>query len=1113
MKITGVISFFVCVGALTLVASVPIRAQSALDKPVSITIKNESLQSALEKIGKQASVTFSYAASETFRSQISFQVRKQKLSGVLDALLKDYPYTYVALDNKIILRYSPEKLEKKDAAEIKQQYVLNGLVLDEKGEALPGATVRIKGTNRGAVTDVNGKFLIEIADPIDIIQITFIGYFTLEVPAGNERQRTFTLKPDEDKARLNEVVVVGFGTQKKATVTGAVSGVSIRELEKAGAPSMSNALAGRLPGIITRQSSGEPGFDQAQIFIRGLGTWLNREPIIIIDGIPRSNLDLLNTMEIESFTILKDAAATAVYGVRGANGVILINTKKGVPGKPKVVFRSEVAALTALRLPNYINGAEYASLMNEGLTGAGQAPRWSESEIQAFADGSDPYFYPNVNWTDAILKKNTYQTINNLNVSGGDKIVRYFANVGYTEQSGFWKEDPNSKFETNSNMKRYNFRSNVDINVAENLVLELGLGGIIQAANYPGTSAPALFENMNKIPPIAFPVLNPDGSPAGTSGFLGSNPYGLATQTGYVRHDRNTVQGTFAAKWDLSTVVTRGLSLNGRFAYDHYYFGNQIRTQDFEVKQYLGIHPDGSDNYLIHREKGTLGYVVNNIANKNTYYELKADYNRSFGDHNVSGLLLLNQSEGIDITASTATANLPARSRGFSGRATYNYKDTYLIEGNFGYNGSENFPSGKRFGFFPSVSAGWVISRESFWGESNPVNQFKIRGSYGQVGNDRIGGRRFLFLTSVRTQGAESYQFGDGMIPYPGIDENALGNPDVTWEVATKSNLGFDLEMFNSKLIVQIDAFKENRENILLQRVGTTPAAAGFYQTIIPYANLGKAKNKGIDGMLEIRNKTAKGLYYSLRGNFTFARNQVVENDEAPMLYAYQSGKGKPIDQPFVLEAIGLFQSEEEIANSPLQTFSAVRPGDIKYRDVNGDNVIDDYDRVYTGYARTPEITFGFGGTVSYKSIDFSIFFNGATHTNLFLDGASMYPFLNNMGSNNVIREYYDNRWTPDNTNVKYPAVANGNSPNNFRPNTLYMKDGSYIRLRNAEIGYTLPGNVTTKIGLGSLRFFVNGLNLYTWDKIKVIDPESENGTGGYPLQRSLNFGLQANFK
>lgn len=1116
MKITGVVSFLICASTILVFAAAPVKGQSALDKPVSITIQNESLQAALEKLGRQANVTFSYAASAIFNSKTSLKVRQEKLSAVLDALLDNYPYTYVALNDKIILRYSAEKLEKRKALLLKQQqqqHVLNGVVLDEKGGPLPGAAVRVKGTTRAVVADVNGKFLIEITDPKEVLQITYLGYFTLEVPAGTERDRTFTLSPDLDKARLNEVVVVGFGAQKKATVTGAVSSVSIRDLERTGTPSISNAIAGRLPGIITRQSSGEPGFDQAQIFIRGMGTWMNRAPFVIIDGVPRDNLDLLNTMEIESFTVLKDAAATAVYGVRGANGVILINTRKGIQGKPKVVFRSEVATLAALRLPDYINAAEYATLMNEGLVSSGAPARWTAGEIQTFADGSDPYFYPNVNWTDAVLKRNTYQTTNNLNVNGGDKIVRYFANVGYTEQSGFWKEDPNSQFQTNSNVKRYNFRSNVDINVTENLILELGIGGIIQSGNFPGTSAPAIFENLNKVPPIAFPMLNPDGSISGSTGFIGNNPYGLVTRTGYVRQDKNTVQGTFSARWDLSKNVTKGLSLNGRFAYDHSYFGNQIRTQQFEVKQYLGINPDGTDNYNTPLEGTPLGYDVVNTAIKSTYFELKADYNRSFGDHNLSGLLLANQREYIDITAGTSIANLPQRSRGFSGRATYNFKDTYLLEGNFGYNGSENFPKGQRFGFFPSVSAGWVISNEKFWGSDNVINQFKIRGSHGKVGNDQIGGRRFLFLTNVRTSGAESYQFGDGMIPYAGIDEDALGNPNVTWEVSTKSNLGLDLELYKGKIILQLDAFYEDRVNILLQRTATTPAVAGFYQSSIPYANLGKAKNKGIDGMLEIRNTTQKGLYYSLRGNFTFARNRIVENAEAEMVYAYQSGKGRPIDQPFALEALGLFKDQQEINSSPLQSFSAPRPGDIKYKDQNGDNVINDYDRVFTGYARTPEITFGFGGTMAYKGFDFSLFFNGASRTNLFLNGSSMYPFLNNMGTNNVLREYYDNRWTPQNPNGLYPAAANGNSPNNFRPNTLYMKDGSYIRLRNAELGYTLPKTLTTKLGMSTLRLFANGLNLYTWDKIKVIDPESENGTGGYPLQRSLNFGLQVNFK
>lgn len=995
----------------------------------------------------------------------------------------------------------------------KAQHVLNGKVQDEKNGALPGATVKIKGTSRGVATDVDGAFMLEIASPDEVLQISFMGYKTLEETAGNRRTGTFTLAIDEEQAKLQEVTVVGFGTQKKVSVTGSIATVSVKNLQQAATPSLSNALAGRLPGIITRQASGEPGSDQAQVFIRGLGTWVNRSPLILVDGVERS-MNNINAQEIESFSILKDASATAVYGVRGANGVIVINTKKGEKGRPRVTLRSETARLTPIRLPDYINAVEYAGLMNEGMNQVEQPARWSEEDIQKFRDGSDPYLYPNVDWADVIMRKHTYQTINNLSVTGGSEIVRYYANVGYTDQNGIWKNDPSNNYDTNERMKRYNYRSNVDINVAKELVLELGIGGIIQQGNFSSIGADALLDALRRTPPMAFTVRNPDGSPGGNPTSIGSNPWGLATQSGYSVHMHNTLQSTFSARWDLSGAVTPGLSVSGKFSYDYYSFAGINRHKQFAVKQYLGKDPvTGEDKYTVFREEQPLGYGVGNGSNRALYTEFITNYARSFGKHSVTGMVLYNQRDYVNINAGTSIDNLPFRRQGVAARAAYSYDDKYLVEFDMGYNGSENFPKGKRFGFFPSISAGWVPSGEQFWGENNVINNLKIRGSYGQVGNDQIG-RRFLFLTTVNTRNAQGYAFGESQQFWPGIDELQIGTPNVTWEVATKANIGLDLGMFKNKLVLQIDAFAEDRDGILLQR-GVMPDAAGFMPASIPFGNLGKAKNRGIDGMLEIKNNVANGLFYSFRANVTYARNTVVENDEPPQRYAYQSAKGHPIDQPFGLVGLGFFKDQAEIDKSPRQTFQdIVRPGDIKYEDVNGDGVVDNFDRVPIGFPRTPEFMYGFGGTVAYKNFDVSVFFNGAARASLYLNGPSIFPFLKGQGSYNVLREFYDNRWTKENPDgAKYPAVTDDLNVNNYRQSTVYMKDASYLRLRNAEIAYTLPVALTERAAISSLRIFINGLNLYTWDKIKVMDPESNDGVGSYPLQRSYNIGLQVNFK
>ncbi len=994
------------------------------------------------------------------------------------------------------------------------QHVLNGKVIDQGGNPISYVSVKIKDTGIGTASDIDGKFLIEIPSSLSIIQISHQGYKNLDVSAGENRNREFILEIDEEQSRLDEVVVVGFGTQKKVTLTGAVSTVSMQEVEKTSTPSLSNALAGRLPGLITRQSSGDPGFDQAGIFIRGFNTLgTNNAPLILVDGVERS-LDNLNIQEIESFSLLKDASATAVYGVRGANGVILITTKKGVIGRPKITFRGEGATLEALRLPEYIGSEEYVILWNEALKNVNQAEQWDPDEIEKFRTHSDPYFYPNVNWIDEVYNRRSYQTINNLNVSGGNEVVRYYTNVGYTEQSGLWKEDPNNKFNTNTNVKRYNFRSNVDVNLTKNLSVELGIGGIIRHLNRPGESTEAIFTAIRRTPPVAFPKLNPDGSPGGILAVLGSNPWGMVTQSGYSRFDDNQVQGTFASKWDLSEQVTPGLALHGRFAYDHNYSARQSRFYDFEVKQYIGKDDDtGEDEYLIHREKGTVNYSVGNTANRAIYSELILNYNRSFGKHDVSGMIMGNRREFIDISGGLI-ANLPSRSQGIASRATYSFDNRYLVEGNFGYNGSEQFPKGSQYGFFPSVSVGWIISNEQGWG-FDFVNHLKLRASHGQSGNDRISNQRFLFLTTVNTTSAPLYPFGMDQQTFRGIRESSIGNMGVTWEVSTKSNIGLDIEMAQSKIKLQVDAFKERRTGILLQR-GTMPAVGGFRGGVLPYANLGVFDNKGIDALIEANNSYSSGLFYSVRGNLTYARNKIIKNDEATQVWAYQSAIGRPLGQSLALVALGLFETEEEIQNSPKQTFSSVvRPGDIKYDDVNNDGVINDFDRMPMGYAQLPEIMYGFGGTIGYKKFDLSLFFTGTARATTWLEGYTVYPFSNGVGTNNVFRDYYENRWTPENPdpNAKYPMIIDGTNTNNYRRSSLWMRDASYLRLRNAEIAYTLSGRKLDLLGMNKVRIFINGMNLALWDKVKLYDPEAGNGEGSFPLQRSINFGVQVNFK
>lgn len=994
------------------------------------------------------------------------------------------------------------------------QQVLKGKVVNEKNDPLIGASVNIKGTTSGAITDVAGKFILEV-NRLDSLIVSYQGYLSLTVQAGVERERTFQLKEDLNN-QLDEVVVVAYGKQKKITVTGAVSSISVEEIQRFSTPSLSNAIGGKVPGIISRQSSGMPGADAAQVYIRGFGTWGNRAPLILVDGIERDMNDL-NAQEIASFSILKDASATAVFGMRGANGVILITTKSGKIGKPKITFRTENAVLNALRRPNYIDGFEYASLINEGLENVGKNINlggFRQSDLEKYKDGSDPFLHPNVNWTDVVLRKNTFQSISNLSITGGNNTFRYFTNVGFTNQNGLFKVDDLKKFNTNANFKRYNFRSNVDINVSKSLKMNLSLGGIIFLQNQPGNTSVDIFTALRRTTPIDFPILNPDGSLGGNPALPGYHPYGIATQSGYMSTFRNTLQGTFGTEWDLSNLITKGLSIGGRFAYDYYSVNYMVRQKYFQVKKYNGIDElTGNQNYDIMREEQPLGYAISNGANRALYSEATINYFRNFKGHSISGLVLYNQRDYVNLMAGSSILNLPSRRQGVASRISYSYRDRYLLETNLGYNGSENFPKGKKFGIFPSVSAGWVISNETFW-DSDFLTKLKIRGSYGRVGNDMIGGARFLFLTTINRNGS-SYYFGSNQQYYQGFDEASIGNPNVSWEVATKTNLGIDLELLSGKITLQVDAFEENRDGILMQ-LGTIPQLSGISQNVIPFGNLGKVFNHGIDAVLEIKNRTASGWFYSLTSNFTYAKNRMIEANIPDQLYDYQNpvSVGAAVDQPFGLISLGLFKDQKEIESSPKQTFmSTLKPGDIKYMDVNGDGVINSYDQVYMGYQRTPEIMYGLGGTIGYKGFDISIYFTGATNASIFLGGPSMYPFgSSEKGPNNILREYYDNRWTENNMNAKYPSAGEAFSPNNYLNSTTWLRDASYLRLRNAEIGYNFQRSVLDKFHLSDIRLFINGINLYTWDKLKFLDPESDNGTGSYPIQRSVNFGFQVTF-
>lgn len=1090
---------------------------TAFSQQITLSEKNAPLKQVLEQISRQSGYTFFYDSRYLKDAKrITLEMKNAPMEKVLDACFAGQPFTYEILERTILIRRRKEAEKEKAPPAPVFSWVVSGVVTNENDEPLPGATIKVLGTSKGTVADVYGKFLIEVGTENDSLSVTFLGYKTHTFRAGNTRNLTVKLEPDVESQKLNDVVVVGFGKQKKVSVTGSVATVKVSEVQQSATPSLSNAIGGRLPGVITRQFSGEPGYDAANVFIRGLGTFSGgRAPLILVDGVER-DMNNINVQEIESFSVLKDASATAVYGIKGANGVILINTKRGVAGQIKITFRTETAMLTPLRLPKYVNSYEYATLANEAMSNVGKPPYYTGAELQKYKDHSDPYLYPDVNWVDAMFKKHTTQSINNLSITGGNQVFRYFTNVGFTLQEGIYREDKTVPYKTNSSIKRYNFRSNVDVNLSKNLTMDLSLGGIVQNSNYPGVrgGAPEIFDALRWTPPNAYPVKNPDGSVPGRGTFLSENPFTKITQTGYQKHLRNTLQSSLGARWDLSSLVTQGLYVRALFAYDFYNFMGNYRAKSPASYQYLGKNAAGGDSMKLIQTEQAMGYDRGYEANNAYYYEVSVNYDRAFGKHRVGGMILGNRREYVNLSADNSLANIPNRRQGLASRVTYDYDSRYLLEFNGGYNGSENFPKGKRYGFFPSGAIGWIVSNEKFW-NPNIISHLKLRGSYGQVGNDQIGARRFLFQTTIN-KGAASYLFGqDQRAPTGGFAESQLGNESVSWEVATKLNLGMDLELLDGKVNLTVDAFRERREGILIDR-RQIPISAGFPSDVIPYANLGIVNNQGIEGSLEIRNRTRSGFYYSLQGNFTFARNKIVEDDSPVRPLAYQNSRGQTIDRPYGYIALGMFKDQSEIDKSPSQTFlqAVIRPGDIKYKDLNGDGLINSNDQTFIGYARNPELMYGFGGTVAWKGFDMSVFFTGAARTNIFVTGRSTFAFLDGVGQYNIMREYFNNRWKPgaDNTNAKYPSVIDIKSTNNYVTSTLYMRNGNYLRVKSAEVGYTLSQTLAKRIGISAFRVFVNGTNLGLWDHVKIVNPENDNGEGIYPLQSSVNFGAQVTF-
>ena len=992
---------------------------------------------------------------------------------------------------------------------------INGTVRDMQQEPLIGVSVMIQGTSTGAITDVDGRYIITVPNKESVLEFSYLGFETVAITVRNQININVNMR--ETTNSLDESVVVAYGQQKRASIVGSITSVSPTALQQGTTRAVSNNLAGQLAGVIAVQRSGEPGYDGSSFWIRGISSFqgTGRDPLVLVDGIERS-LDDLSAAEIESFSVLKDAAASAVYGVRGANGVILVNTKKGYLGRPKVNFHMEQSFTQPVQLPDYIGSYEYLSLMNELTTAAGNAPLYSEEAMEGYRTGSDPDLYPNVNWLDAISKDYASNTRGDLTITGGSDILRYALVASYYGENGIFDKDPRKDW-GGLHLNKYNVRSNVDINVTKTTIVGISIGGYLQEIRGLAIGTDDIFNRAFETPPYVHPTQYSSGEDVRVE--QRNNPWAEATQHGYSNSTSSKIESLFSVEQRLD-FITKGLKAKALFSFDRYSrsYVNRSRTpiyyspatsRDENGNLILG-NPGNGQEFLDTSNGADWG-------NKATYFEANVSYDRTFGKHAVNGLFLYNQRDYNDGSV------VPFRRMGIAGRASYTYDNRYVAEFNFGYNGSENFTKGNRFGFFPSVAVGWLVSEEPYMQSiKKTLSLLKFRASWGLTGNDQLSGRRFAFLSTIDTDG--SYQWGyDASLNRSARFEGEIGVTDLTWETVEKINVGMELGLWNA-FNLQVDWFKEMRRDIFMQRQNI-PTAAGFRKT--PWANFGKVNNTGVDLSLSFNKDINKDLYIGFRGTFTYAHNTIIEQDEPLGIRGTNRERtGHSVDELFGLKAIGLFTAEDFVTNNagelvlrddiPAHTFSTVRPGDIRYEDVNGDGVVNSLDEVSMGGTVNPEIVYGFGGNLRWKNLDFSFFFQGNGRTHRFIGGpaANFLPGASQGAMGNILSNYND-RWTEDNPSqdVFYPRLSWGPNSNNSQNSSWWYKDMSMLRLKDVEIGYSLPHRWMDKIRLESIRIYLKGSNLARFSSFKLWDPELDTQTGAkYPLMRSVSIGFDINF-
>lgn len=1010
-----------------------------------------------------------------------------------------------------------------------QQIKVTGKVTDQTRNPLPGVTITIVGTTRGVITDNDGTYSID-AKPTEKLVFSFIGKESQIIDVGDQTRINVQLADKIDE--LEEVTIVAFGKQKKESVISSIETIETDDL-RVPSSNLTTALAGRMSGLISYQTTGEPGKDNAQFFIRGIASFGTGkvDPLILIDNVEMTVDDLsrLHPDDIASFSIMKDATGTALYGARAANGVVLVTTKEGKEGKVKVSLRMETNFSEPTRELELADPITYMKMGNEAVKTRDPLGLnlYTEDKIESTIRGLNPMAYPVTDWMNFLFKDMTMNYKTNLNISGGGKIAQYYIAGSFTQDNGIMKVDKRNNYNNNIDLKKYLVRSNININLTNTTKAKIRISGTFDDYTGPVPGGSALYRNALNVSPVRFPpYYEPDAKYereqhilfGNDQGGIFYNPYAEMVK-GYREENKTVMLAQIELEQDFSQWID-GLTarvLGNTVRNSSYDLSRSVSPYYYQIERYDRL----KDQYYLYEVNTNQGteYLSYNPGYKNVngiiYGEASAAYNNTFGKHGVSGMLVLIGRHEMTANATSLSASLPKRNLGMSGRFTYQYGNRYLSEFNFGYNGSEKFDKGHRWGFFPSIGLGWLVSNEPFWegGIKSVISKLKIKGTYGIVGNDEIGSERFFYLSDVIIGGGNSYTTGYNFTySRTGLRINNYANPNIGWEIANKANLGLELDMFDGKIAILADYFDETRKEILQTRVDI-PDELGLWD--IPQTNVGVAKVRGIDASLDY-NQILRNWWFVGRATFTYARSTYRFYEEPNYSdMPWRSRIGLPLNQQFGYVAERLFIDNKDIANSARQDFGEYEPGDIKYKDINKDGVINEIDMVPIGRPTTPEINYGFGLSAGFKNLDASFFFQGSARSTFWINSATMTPFVRSGSTESGLAKFIaDDYWseTSQNPFAGWPRLSTYRIDNNNQRNTMFMRNGSFLRLKSVELGYSLPANLTNLLRLGSCRFYLSGTNLWLLSKFNLWDVEMGGNGLAYPIQRVYNIGVNVSF-